>query len=81
MRAGSAGVDAGETAFEQPLGVGGTPAAQAFLGERRPVLDRIGLLGALRQLAQVTLGVDHRADVAHRTAGGAAVTEVRDRSR
>jgi hypothetical protein len=58
------------------LGLGGTPAAQALLRQRGPVLDRIGLGDPLGRLAQVALRVDHRADVPHRLAGGAAVPQV-----
>ena len=67
------GMDAAQAALEQAPGVGGAPAAQAFVRERRPVLDGIGRGEALRLLAQVALRVDHRADVPHRLAGGAAV--------
>jgi hypothetical protein len=62
--------------LEQALGLGGTPVAQAFLRERGPVLDRIGLGESLGHLAQAALRVDHRADVPHRLAGGATVPQV-----
>ncbi len=69
-------MDAGQAAFEQPFGVGGTATAQTLLRERRLVLDRVGFRGPPRELAQVTLRVDDRADVAHRLAGGAAAGEL-----
>ena len=69
-------VDAGQAALEQLPGLGGAPAAQAFLRERGPVLDGIGVGHPLRLFAQVALGVDHRADVPHRLAGGVAVAQV-----
>ena len=69
-------MDAGQAALEQLPGLGGAPAAQAFLGERGPVLHRVGLGHPLRLFAQVALGVDHRADVPHRLAGGLAVAQV-----
>jgi hypothetical protein len=67
---------AGQTALEQLPGLGGAPAAQALLGQRGPVLDRVGHGEPLRHLAQVALRIDHRADVPHRLAGGTAVLQV-----
>ena len=69
------GVDTGQAALEQLPGLGGAPAAQAFLGERGPVLHRVGLGHPLRLFAQVAR-VDHRADVPHRLARGVAVAQV-----
>ena len=70
------GMDPGQAALQQTLGIGGAPAAQAFVGERRAVLDGIGRGEPLRFFAQIALRVDQRADVAHRLARGAAVAHL-----
>jgi hypothetical protein len=64
--------------LEQPFGVGRAPATEALLGERCPVLDGVRLGDPRGHCAQVALRVDHRADVPHRLAGGAAVPQVRE---
>jgi hypothetical protein len=71
-------VDTDQAALEQPLGIGRTPAAQAFLGERRPVLDRVSLGEPLGRFAKAALRVDHRADVPDGLTGGSAVAQVRE---